>query len=95
MFVINNGEEYEPLCNVVLTKEKFPKAFAAKVREVMGDGICTSQEEAEKYVAGMEIELEVYYEEGEGLFAVESERLECGEIYSPYTCDRGVYPVTD
>ena len=34
---------------------------------------------------GMEIELEIYYEKGTGLFAVESEAVESGTIYSPYT----------
>jgi hypothetical protein len=33
----------------------------------------------------MEIELEIYYEKGTGLFAVESETVESGTIYSPYT----------
>lgn len=35
----------------------------------------------------MEIELEIYYEKGTGLFAVESEAVESGTIYSPYTAE--------
>jgi hypothetical protein len=35
----------------------------------------------------MEFELEIYYEKGTGLFAVESEAVESGTIYSPYTAE--------
>ena len=33
----------------------------------------------------MEIELEVYYEVGYGLFAVEADAVESADIYSPYS----------
>ena len=59
MFKLNNSNEYEHLCNVKLTKEKFPKAFAAKVEELIEEGVCTSEEEAEAVIADMEIELEL------------------------------------
>jgi hypothetical protein len=41
----------------------------------------------EKIVNDMEFELELYYEKGTGLFAVESEAVESGTIYSPYTAE--------
>ena len=44
-----------------------------------------SREEAESVIKDMEIELEIYYEKGYGLFAVESEAVESGTIYSPYS----------
>lgn len=43
---------------------------------------------AEKWVQGMEIELELYYQPEYGLFAVESEAVESNiPIYSPYTAE--------
>lgn len=39
--------------------------------------------------AHWEFELELYYEEGRGAFAVESEAVESGEIYSPYSGELG------
>ena len=89
MFKLNNSNEYEHLCNVKLTKEKFPKAFAAKVEELIEEGVCASEEEAEAVIADMEIELELYYEKGYGLFAVESEAVNSGTIFSPYSCEEG------
>lgn len=87
MVKLNNSDEYEHLCNVTLTKEKFPKAFAAKVEELIEEGVCKTKEEAESVVSNMEIELELYYEKGTGLFAVESDAVESGTIYSPYTAE--------
>ena len=50
------------------------------------------REEAEKVVSSYPIEIELYYEKGLGLFAVESGAVESHyEIYSPYTgelCER-------
>jgi hypothetical protein len=83
----NNSENYEKLCSLTLTKEKFPIAFENKVKEIM------QQEKvdrltAEKWVQGMEIELELYYQPEYGLFAVESEAVESNiPIYSPYTAE--------
>ena len=81
---INNGENYEHLCNVKLTENKFPIAFQHKVNELMEEcGL--SQEEAKAAVEDMEIELELYYQEGYGLFAVETDFCECAvEMFSPY-----------
>lgn len=89
MFKLNNSNEYEHLCNVKLTKEKFPKAFAAKVDELIEEGVCTTKEEAEAIIADMEIELEIYYEKGYGLFAVESEAVNSGTVFSPYSGEEG------
>lgn len=85
MIKLNNSDNYEHLCNVVLTKDKFPIAFANKVNELLEEGCASNKEEAEKMVSEMEIELEIYYEKGCGLFAVESEAVTGGTIYSPYS----------
>ena len=70
-----------------MSKERFPKAFAAKVEELLEEGVCSTEEEAESVVEDMEFELEIYYEKGTGLFAVESDAVESGTIYSPYTAE--------
>ena len=82
---LNNGDNYEHLCNVVLTKDKYPIAFEEKVQELLEEGCATNREEAENMVSEMEIELEIYYEKGFGLFAVESGAAESGCVYSPYS----------
>ena len=85
---LNNSDEYESLpTKIRLTKSRYPKAFQAKVEELLEEGVCNTKEEAEEIVNGMEFELELYYEKGTGLFAVESEAVESGTIYSPYTAE--------
>ena len=87
MVKLNNSDEYESLGTIKLTKEKFTKAFDAKVEEILEEKVCSTQEEAEAIDRDMEFELEIYYEKGTGLFAVESEAVESGTIYSPYTAE--------
>lgn len=87
MIKLNNTDEYESLGVIKLTKERFPKAFTAKVEELLEEEACSTQEEAESLVRDIEFELEIYYEKGAGLFAVESEAVESGTIYSPYTAE--------
>ena len=87
MVKLNNSDEYESLPTIKLSKEKTPKAFEAKVEELLEQGCFSTREEAEICVSGMEFELEIYYEKGTGLFAVESEAVESGIIYSPYTAE--------
>ena len=80
---LNNAENYEHLTNVRLTKDKYPIAFEEKVKELIEEcGMTRAQ--AEKAVEDMEIELELYYQKGYGLFAVECGAVEAGTIYSPY-----------
>lgn len=81
---LNNSDNYEYLCTIKLTKEKFPIAFENKVRELMEECDRT-RAEAEKDVEQMQVELEIYYEKGYGLFAVECEAVSSGVIYSPYS----------
>lgn len=84
---LNGGDTYESIGKITLTKEKFPIAFNAKVEELLEEGVETNRKDAERLVSQMEIELEIYYEKGTGLFAVESEAVESGTIYSPYTAE--------
>ena len=77
----NKAEDYEPL-NVFLTQEKTPIAYRNKVECLKLSGM--SEEEACEIALGP-IELELYYEVGHGLFAVEAEAVESGVIHSPYS----------
>ena len=82
----NNSDEYESIGKFKLTEEKTPKAFKAKVEELVEECGMT-EEQAKALVKDMEFELEIYYEKGTGLFAVESDAVESGTIYSPYTAE--------
>lgn len=84
---LNNSDSYESIGSIKLSKDKFPIAFQNKVEELIEEGVCSTIEEAEKIVNDIEFELEVYYEKGTGLFAVESDAVESGTIYSPYTAE--------
>lgn len=86
MVKLNDSDNYESLGTIKLTKEKFPIAWNAKVEELMEE--CGyPRKEAEDIVKSMDFELEIYYEKGTGLFAVESDAVESGTIYSPYTAE--------
>ena len=85
---LNNSNAYEPIATFKLSKEKTPIAYENKVQELLEEKVCKTREEAEAVVNSIEFELELYYEKGYGLFAVESEAVECGTIYSPYSCSR-------
>lgn len=88
-FKLNNSDNYESL-KVVITKKDYPIIFKTKVEELLEQGAFKTKEEAEEFVEGMEIELELYYEKDRGLFAVEAEAVEsCVQIASPYTMDVG------
>ena len=88
---LNGDDTYEPIL-VTLTKDKSPIAFENKVQELLEEGCFETREEAEKVVSSYPIEIELYYEKGLGLFAVESGAVESHyEIYSLYTgelCER-------
>ena len=79
--VLNSAEDAE-IISVRLDPERFPIAYANKVECLMLSGL--SEEEAKKE-AMMPIDLELYYEVGVGLMAVEPGAVESGTIYSPYT----------
>lgn len=78
---LNNAEDYEPL-SVYLTPEKTPIAYQNKVECLKLAG---HTEEQAKIIALEPIELEIYYEVGIGLFAVESNAADSSIIHSPYT----------
>lgn len=77
----NDDENYEPLV-VYLTPGKTPIAYENRVQCLMMSGM--DRLEAERF-ALEPIELELYYEIGYGLFAVDSEAVDSNGVASPYT----------
>lgn len=85
MAVKINKPGYEEVIEVRLSREKTPKAFKEKLEELMEEGAFDTEEEAIEWIEKTTFVMEIYYEKGSGLFLVESEALENGDIVSPYT----------
>ena len=81
---MNNADNYESI-NITLSKENTPIAYQNKLDELMDCKAFDTQAEAEAWMNETPIELELYYENGYGLFGVESEAVESTEINSPYS----------
>lgn len=79
--ILNSIEDAE-IISVRLSPDKTPIAYENRVRCLMLSGL--SREEAEK-VALEPMDLELYYEIGAGLMAVDPAAVESGTIWSPYT----------
>lgn len=85
MAVKINKPGYEEVIEVRLSREKTPKAFKEKLEELMEEGAFDTEKEAIEWIEKTPFVMEIYYERGSGLFLVESEALENGDIVSPYT----------
>lgn len=85
MAVKINKPGYEEVIEVRLSREKTPKAFKEKLEELMEEGAFDTEKEAIEWIEKTTFVMEIYYEKGSGLFLVESEALENGDIVSPYT----------
>ena len=86
MAKLNNPDNYEPIV-VQLDEQKHPIAFANSVKQLMDCG--HTEEEAKEETRDLKIELELYFEVGFGLMAVQSDAVEGGaNIYSPYTTEQ-------
>ena len=81
---MNNADNYESI-NITLSRENTPIAYQNKLDELMDLKAFDTQSEAEKWLSETPIELELYYENGYGLFGVEAEAVESMEIQSPYS----------
>jgi hypothetical protein len=81
-----NAHPNDDIETVTLNLANYPKALQNKVEEMVEEGCFETPEEARKFLLKTGICLEVYYEKGQGLFAVESDALDGGaDICSPYT----------
>lgn len=79
--ILNSIEDAE-IISVRLSPDETPIAYENRVRCLMLSGL--SREEAEK-VALEPMDIELYYEIGVGLMAVDPAAVESGTIWSPYT----------
>lgn len=77
----NPPEKYEPI-NVVVAPDEHPLVYNAMVKSLMNRGM--TKAEAVAYMI-QPIELELYYDENTGLFAVEPGVVESTSIFNPYT----------
>jgi hypothetical protein len=75
--------EYSETIDVFLSPTAMPRAYECKVRCLMKSGL--SREEAEQTVQTTPLTLEIFYDIDRGLFALESEAIECIDVYNPYT----------
>lgn len=90
-FKYNNSDNYESI-TIIISKELYPILFQNKVDELLEQKVFNSRSEAEKFVEGMEIELELYYEKHYGLFGVEAQAIESEyDISSPYSREYGTW----
>tara|TARA_R110000787_G_scaffold43760_2_gene107197 strand:+ start:1983 stop:2279 length:297 start_codon:yes stop_codon:yes gene_type:complete len=81
--VINPPSGYD-LISITLDETQHPIAFANKLT-CLTEGAGMTEMEARHHMMENPIEMELYYEIGSGLMAVESEIVECGNsISSPY-----------
>lgn len=82
---LNDEDSYEHLCIVRLTEEKFPRAYAAKLDELVNrSGM--DEKKARDFLNAMPIELGLYYSPDFGCFAVETDAVDNGaRIFDPYT----------
>lgn len=77
---VSNGQVY-----FKLDKENTPIAYQNKIDELIEQGAFNTKEEAEQWLEDLFFEMEIYYEKGYGLFAVECDAVSSGTIYSPYS----------
>lgn len=77
----NPSEKYEPI-SVVVTPDEHPLVYNAMIKSLMSRGM--TKAEAVAYMI-QPVELELYYDEGSGLFAVEPGAVESTIIFNPYT----------
>ena len=83
-----NKDGQEETIGVLLTRRTFPIAFQNKLNELMEQGAFDNEEDATKWIESTPIVLEIMYEKDNGLFAVESEAIECDTLVSPYSGER-------
>lgn len=90
--IVANPDGSEEIIEVRLSKEKTPIAYKNKLDELLESGAFDTRAEAEKWLSGNTIVLELYYEKHHGLFAVESDAVSSGSIHSPYSGKEIVLP---
>ena len=86
-FKLTNADNYVHLTTVRFGD--YPQICKLKAEELVEEGFYSFYDDAYNAAKDMETELELFYEKGTGLFAVESDAVESAPIYSPYTKEEG------
>ncbi|MGZ2609449.1 hypothetical protein [uncultured Bacteroides sp.] len=77
-------EDVGDVMDVYLSLDEYPETYKKKHTElVLSCGM--TEKEATELLKKSPIQLELFYSMDQGLFAVESEAVECSSIYNPYT----------
>lgn len=77
--IVTYPNEPETIC-IYLSETRHPTAYNAMKKSLIDDGL--SEHEAEKAIS-LGVDLELIYEQGQGLFAVDSEAID--KVVSPYS----------
>lgn len=77
-------EDVGDVMDVYFSLDEYPETYKKKHTElVLSCGM--TEREATELLKKSPIQLELFYSMDQGLFAVESEAVECSSIYNPYT----------
>lgn len=76
-------DEEGGIVEIITTPSVNPNIFRRRVRCLMLSGL--SQDEAEKDVATIPLKLELFYDIGRGIFAIDAEAVGNTPLYNPYT----------
>lgn len=69
--------------DIYIDPVKMPDIYRRKVKCLLTSGM--SKEAAEKHLLQNPLQLELFYDIGQGLFAVEAEAIDSTPIFNPYT----------
>ena len=77
-------EDVGDVMDVYLSPDEYPETYKKKHTELV-QSCGMTEREATELLKKSPIQLELFYSMDQGLFAVESEAVECSSIYNPYT----------
>ena len=75
-------ETHAESVDIVLTEKDHPNAYKAKLEELVESGL--TEDEARAFIVTTPFAMEVFYEKGCGLFAVEGEAVGLDFMVTPY-----------
>lgn len=77
-------EDVGDVLDVYLSPDEYPETYKKKHTELV-QSCGMTEREATELLKKNPIQLELFYSMDQGLFAVESEAVECASIYNPYS----------
>lgn len=82
---ISITDDYDEVIEVITTPGINPITFQRRVQCLMISGL--SQEQAEHIASTEPMKLELFYDIGRGIFAVDAEAVGNTSLYNPYTAE--------